>query len=416
MKNRAAAAPVEKMAHRLRLAFFPRYEGEERALHFRLVSLVLRVWGIALAAWFGGRILFFLTIGYQRGPSLSFEIFSILFSILALGLGYLLANRQHLLASGYLLATAAWFYPNLNGVLNPSELYLIGPVSIVAVFIAGAIISPAAGYLYAAASVASSVVVFLIAPLDANANATSLGGAGLSGIVFLVVQTAILFFAAAMIYAYSTNAHAAIQRLNRQARQMTELAHTDSLTGLANRRWLLELLEREFLRARRYRRPLTLIYFDLDGFKEVNDGFGHLFGDGLLRSAARSLQAVLRAADLLARFGGDEFAVLLPETDLAGADKVVGKLRRALQSTTRPYGTALPPLAFSAGICQLGEADRTIDDLILRADEAQYLAKSSGRGETRTEVDLGRPAVQATATSQAVEARRESGDGPDSSD
>lgn len=403
------------MAHRLRLTFFPRYEGEERALHFRLVYLVLRVWGIALAAWFGGRFLLFLTIGSQRGPRLSFEIFSILFSILALGLGYLLANRQHLRASGYLLATAAWFYPNLNGVLNPSELYLIGPVSIVAVFIAGAIISPAAGYLYAAASVASSVVVFLIAPLDPNANATGLGGAGLSGIVFLVVQTAILFFAAAMMHAYSTNAHAAIQRLNRQALQMTELAHTDSLTGLANRRWLLELLEREFLRARRYRRPLTLIYFDLDGFKEVNDGFGHLFGDGLLRSAARSLQAVLRAADLLARFGGDEFAVLLPETDLAGADKVVGKLRRALLSTTQPYGTALPPLTFSAGICQLRDADRTIDDLILRADEAQYLAKSSGRGETRTEVDLGRPPVQATATSQAVEARRESGDGPDSS-
>jgi diguanylate cyclase (GGDEF)-like protein len=402
------------MAQRLRRAFFPRYEGEERALHFRLIHLVLRVWGIALAAWFLGRFLLYLTIGYQRGPSLSFEIFSILFSILALGVGYLLANRQHLLASGYLLATAAWFYPTLNGILNPSELYLIGPVSIVAVFIAGAILSPAAGYLYAAASVISAVAVFVMAPVEAGA--TALGLAETSGIVFLVVQTAILFFAAAMMHAYSTNAHGAIQRLNRQTLQMTELAHTDSLTGLANRRWLLELLEREFLRARRYRRPLSLIYLDLDGFKEVNDGFGHLFGDGLLRSAARSMQAVLRAADMLARIGGDEFAILLPETDLAGADKVVVKLRRALLSTTRPYGTALPPLTFSAGICQLREADRTIDDLILRADEAQYLAKSGGRGETRTEIDLGRPAAtQAAAASPAVESSRESGDGPDPS-
>jgi diguanylate cyclase (GGDEF)-like protein len=399
------------MAHRLRQAFYPRYEGEERALHYRLVYLVLRVWGIALAAWFGGRFLLYLTIRFQRGPSLAFEVFSILFSILALGLGYLLANRQHILASGYLLATAAWFYPTLNGMLNPSELYLIGPVAIVAVFIAGAIVSPAAGYLYAAASVVSSVAIFLVAPLGASA--TSLDAEGNYGIVFLVVQTAILFFAAAMMHAYSSNAHAAIQRLNRQALQMTELAHTDSLTGLANRRWLLELLEREFLRARRYRRPLTLIYLDLDGFKEVNDGFGHLFGDGLLRSAARSMQAALRAADLLARIGGDEFAVLLPETDLAGADKVVGKLRRALLSTTRPYGTALPPLTFSAGICQLREPDRTIDDLILRADEAQYLAKSFGRGETRTEIDLGRPPAGAATISQAVEATSESGDGPD---
>lgn len=402
------------MAHRLRRAFFPRYEGEERALHFRLIYLVLRMWSIALAVWFIGRFLLYLAIGFNRGPSSSFEIFSILFSILALGLGYLLATRQHLLSSGYLLATAALFYPTLNGVLSPSELYLIGPVAIVAVFVAGAIISPAAGYFYASAAVASAVMVYLRAPLESSV--LGLGLTETAGVVFLVVQTAILFFSAAMIHAYSANAHGAIQRLNRQTLQMTELAHTDSLTGLANRRWLLELLEREFLRARRYQRPLTLVYLDLDGFKEVNDGFGHLFGDGLLRSAARSMQAVLRAADLLARIGGDEFAVLLSETDLAGADKVVAKLRRALLSTTRPYGTALPPLTFSAGICQLREDDRTIDDLILRADEAQYLAKSSGRGETRTEVDLGRAAAaQAAATSPAVEAPRESGDGPDPS-
>jgi diguanylate cyclase (GGDEF)-like protein len=399
------------MIYRLRRAFFPRYEGEERALHFRLVYLVLRVWSIALAVWFSARFLLFLTIGFQRGPTIGYEIFSIVFSILALGLGYLLANRQHLLGSGYLLATAGWVYPTLNGLVNPSELFLIGPVAVVAVFIAGAIISPAAGYLYATVSVASSVVVFGLAELQAGP--LTLGASEVAGFVFLVVQAAILFFAAAMIHAYSGNAHAAIERLNRSTQQMTELAHTDSLTGLANRRWLLELLEREFLRARRYDRPLSLIYLDLDGFKEVNDGFGHLFGDGLLRSAARSMQAVLRAADLLARIGGDEFAVLLPETDLAGADKVTGKLRRALASTTRPYGTALPPLTFSAGICQMREADRTIDDLILRADEAQYLAKSAGRGETRTEVDLGRPTARAAAASPAVGAPHGAGNDPD---
>jgi diguanylate cyclase (GGDEF)-like protein len=398
------------MLERLRRAFLPRYEGEERALHFRLISLVLRVWVIALAAWFIGRFLLFLTIGYERGPSVSFEIFSILFSFLALGLGYLLAHRQHLLASGYLLATAGWFYPTLYGILNPAELYVLGPVAIVAVIIAGAIISPAAGYFYAAISVASAVAVFLRAPVEGGGSIVTLATA--SGIVFLVVQTAILFFAAAMIHAYSANAHGAIQRLNRQTVQMTELAHTDSLTGLANRRWLLELLERDPARPPP---PSAMVYLDLDGFKEVNDGFGHLFGDGLLRSAARSMQAVLRAADLLARIGGDEFAVLLPETDLAGADKVVGKLRRALTSTTRPYGTALPPLSFSAGICQLGEADRTIDDLILRADEAQYLAKSGGRGETRTEVDLARPPSRVAARSGALETPHESADGPDPS-
>jgi diguanylate cyclase (GGDEF)-like protein len=399
------------MVEQLRRAFFPRYEGEERALHFRLIFLVLRVWTIALGIWFTGRIVLYLTIGFQRGPSLSFEVFSVLFSFLALGLGYLLARRDHLLASGYLLATAGWFYPTLNGFLNPGELILIGPVAVVAVLIAGAIVSPAAGYLFASASVASSLAIFLSATGGLAAGQSSTFGG-----VWLVVQSAILYFAAAVMHAYSTNAHRAIQRLNRQTKQMTELAHTDSLTGLANRRWLLELLEREFLRARRYRRPLSLIYLDLDGFKEVNDAFGHLFGDGLLRSAARSMQAVLRAADMLARIGGDEFAVLLPETDLTGAEKVAGKLRRALQATTRPYGTALPPLSFSAGICQMQESDRTIDDLILRADEAQYLAKGAGRGETRSEADLGRAVPAPPAASEPVELPRESADGPDAHD
>ncbi|MBF8256529.1 MAG: hypothetical protein HW375_1436, partial [Anaerolineales bacterium] len=201
------------MAHRLRRAFFPRYEGEERALHFRLIYLVLRMWSIALAVWFVGRFLLYLAIGFNRGPSASFEIFSILFSILALGLGYLLATRQHLLSSGYLLATAALFYPTLNGVLSPSELYLIGPVAIVAVFIAGAIISPAAGYFYASAAVASAVMVYLRAPLESST--LGLGVTQTAGVVFLVVQTAILFFAAAMIHAYSANAHGAILKLNR---------------------------------------------------------------------------------------------------------------------------------------------------------------------------------------------------------
>jgi diguanylate cyclase (GGDEF)-like protein len=191
-----------------------------------------------------------------------------------------------------------------------------------------------------------------------------------------------------LLHAFTGEAQRTIVQLNRQAAQMTELAHTDPLTGLANRRWLLELLEREFLRARRHRRPLSLIYLDLDGFKLVNDRFGHLFGDGILRSAARSMQAMLRGSDLLARIGGDEFAVLLPETDLAGAEKVAAKIHRALAASTRPYGAELPPLSFSAGICQLQEGDRTIDDILVRADDAQYLAKAVGPGTIRTQAAL----------------------------
>jgi len=397
------------MIERLRRALLPRYEGEQRLLHLRLVSLVLRVWGVTLAVWFGLRLLLYLTIGFVRGPTLGHELFSLVFSFAALGIGYLLYTRKRSIAAGYTLATAAWLYPTLTGLAFPSEVVLIGPVSVVAVFIAASIVGPGAGYLFAAACIGSQVAVFLAAqrtlgpsalPLDPNA-----------AFIFIIVQASIVLFAAGLLHATSRHVHRAIERLDQQAAQMTELAHTDSLTGLANRRWLLELLEREFLRARRYQRPLSLIYIDLDGFKAVNDAFGHLFGDGLLRSAARSMQAVLRATDLLARIGGDEFAVLLPETDLVGADKVVAKLRRALLSTTRPYGAALPPLTFSAGTCQLRDADRTIDDLILRADEAQYLAKAAGRGVTRSEADLRRAPAAAKTPAAAHQPH-----GPDARD
>ena len=393
----------------LRRPFLPHYEGEERALHLRLAHLTLRAWAITLAVWFVARLVLYLTIGYVRDPGPAAEVLSLLYSIVAIGLGYALARRERILVAGYLMATAILLYPTVDGWLFPTEPLLLTPVAVVAVFIASAVVSPAAGYLYAFGGLGANLYAWSQAARIPAQAGTAFDT--ISGTLFLVLQTAVLFFAAALLHVYASQARRAMAQLNRQAEQMTELAHTDSLTGLANRRWLLELLEREFQRARRYHRPLSLIYLDLDGFKEVNDAFGHLFGDGLLRSAARSMQAVLRTADFIARIGGDEFAVLLPETGIAGAEKVVGKLRRAMHSTTRPYGASLPPLSFSAGICQLRKEDRTIDDLLARADDAQYLAKGAGRGETRTETDLAQ-----ASPAPAGEPPRESVDGPDAGD
>ena len=160
------------------------------------------------------------------------------------------------------------------------------------------------------------------------------------------------------------------------------------MTGLANRRWLMEQLGRGVLRARRYRRPLSLLYLDLDGFKAINDRFGHLFGDEVLTSAGRAMKAVLRSTDLLARIGGDEFVVLLPETAIEGAYNVTAKLRKALTSYGQQLGPAVPMLSFCAGVSQLHPDDTTIDDILSRADEAQYLAKGTGPGHTRSEKEL----------------------------
>jgi len=157
----------------------------------------------------------------------------------------------------------------------------------------------------------------------------------------------------------------------------------------------MEQLGREFSRARRYRRPLSLLYLDLDGFKAINDRFGHLFGDEVLTGVGRAMKAVLRSTDLLARIGGDEFVVLLPETGIEGAHNVIAKLRKALAAYGQQLGPAVPPLSFCAGVSQLRQDDATIDDILSRADEAQYLAKGTGPGHTRSEKELV-PPPQAT--------------------
>jgi diguanylate cyclase (GGDEF)-like protein len=177
---------------------------------------------------------------------------------------------------------------------------------------------------------------------------------------------------------------------------MATLANTDPLTGLANRRRLMEQFEREFRRALRYGRPLSLVYLDLDGFKTINDHFGHMFGDEVLQGVGKSMLAVLRATDLLARVGGEEFALLLPETGMEGASNVANKLRRALNAYSAQLGPAVPPLTFSAGISQLHDADSSFEDMLARADAAQYLAKTSGKAQARTERDL--PAIESAAT------------------
>jgi len=164
-------------------------------------------------------------------------------------------------------------------------------------------------------------------------------------------------------------------------------ALTDPLTGLANRRQLIDLMQREFNRARRYRRPLGLLYLDLDGFKAINDRFGHMFGDEILRNVATTLRAVLRSTDLLARIGGDEFAVLLPETPIPGVENVATKLHRALASYSQRLGPAVTPLTFCVGASQLSDNDASIDDLLTRADNALLEAKNDTPGTTHTQLD-----------------------------
>jgi diguanylate cyclase (GGDEF)-like protein len=160
----------------------------------------------------------------------------------------------------------------------------------------------------------------------------------------------------------------------REARQLADL---DALTGLHNRRFFHETLAREVARAQRYDRQLALIVFDLDDFKAINDRIGHLAGDAVIAEAAERVRDVVRSADIACRVGGDEFAVILPESTLADADQLYRRLQGALSA--RPIGQA-GRLSFSAGVAELKPEDDTTV-FFERADEALYSAKERGKAQ-----------------------------------
>jgi diguanylate cyclase (GGDEF)-like protein len=180
-------------------------------------------------------------------------------------------------------------------------------------------------------------------------------------------------------------------RMERDLRQTTEalkdanaglkrLANTDVLTGLANRRRFMEVLEGEIERAERYDRALSLVLLDMDHFKQVNDTHGHAGGDQVLRAAAAILQSVCRDVDLAARVGGEEFAILLPETDAPGAEKLAERARAKIAGGHHraPSGAGFR-VTVSAGVSTFGEDITSGEELLQAADDALYRAKAEGR-------------------------------------
>jgi diguanylate cyclase (GGDEF)-like protein len=163
------------------------------------------------------------------------------------------------------------------------------------------------------------------------------------------------------------------ERLLEQAFRLEELATTDSLTGVFNRRKFNEIVTAEIERARRYGTPLSFLILDIDFFKRVNDTLGHEAGDQVLVALAGLLRAALRAVDSLARWGGEEFVVLLPEIESAGAARLAGRLRDAVHEAGLAGGVTV-----SFGVAQW-RPDETADELFARADKALYRAKDLGR-------------------------------------
>ena len=160
---------------------------------------------------------------------------------------------------------------------------------------------------------------------------------------------------------------------------LIQLARHDPLTGAANRRYFFERAEQEFMRSRRYQQPLSVNLIDVDYFKKINDQYGHAAGDEVLKHLSLNIRSMLRDADLFARIGGEEFAILMPHTSLIGAHQLAERLRQVTTEKALPCSDQLLHIRFSAGVTQLKAEDQSIEDCIRRADDAMYQAKKNGR-------------------------------------
>lgn len=174
-----------------------------------------------------------------------------------------------------------------------------------------------------------------------------------------------------------------IEQINltlRRAFEREQLAsRTDSLTGVFNRRYFFELLGYEFAASRRYERPLSLVMFDVDFLKKINDTYGHQVGDELLKKAAEVVRGELRTSDVLARYGGDEFVILLSSSDERDASLLLERIYREIQSAYIRVDERKLGIAISAGIASLQPEMEKVDQLVMQADRALYAAKNSGR-------------------------------------
>lgn len=176
-------------------------------------------------------------------------------------------------------------------------------------------------------------------------------------------------------------------RLKAENRKLEQLSLIDPLTGVANRRAFDTIIGKEWNRATRSGKPVSLLFIDIDYFKLYNDLYGHQQGDDALRQAASAMsRTLLRAEDLLARYGGEEFAVILPDTDIEGAVVLAQALRESIASIKLPHkGSAISPyLSISVGCaCMLPAAGGTYGELVQAADKALYAAKEKGRNRVQ---------------------------------
>jgi len=162
--------------------------------------------------------------------------------------------------------------------------------------------------------------------------------------------------------------------------KMHDMANIDAHTKIFNKKYSLEYLDNEFIRCRSLKKPLSIILFDLDHFKKINDTHGHVAGDFILEESCRVLkEKVIRGVDIFGRFGGEEFLVILPDTKLQAACSLAERIRNVIEDHDFVYEDKSISLTLSLGVTELNTSVETAQSLLKRADHALYNAKNSGR-------------------------------------
>jgi diguanylate cyclase (GGDEF)-like protein len=167
-----------------------------------------------------------------------------------------------------------------------------------------------------------------------------------------------------------------LSELRKALRVNQELARVDYVSGAASVRYFYELTQSEISRSQRTKHPLTLVYIDIDNFKNINDRLGHIIGDKVLRTVTQSIQRQVRPADILARLGGDEFALLLPETGGEEAKQVIGRIHSSLLNEMLSNGWMV---TFSIGVVTFLQLPKSVDEMVKQADGLMYTVKTGSK-------------------------------------
>lgn len=237
------------------------------------------------------------------------------------------------------------------------------------IFVAYILNGSSIGMLFTIASIA--IILCSNFLLDLQLSQTAIN----SGVLGLIIGSFLSRFYSNKITDYE-------KCLQKKNADLKVLASTDSLTGIMNKRAFNEISEHYFKSAQRDNNSLTLMLLDLDHFKKINDSYGHKAGDLVLTSFVKVIESLLRKSDILARIGGEEFAILLFETQTDGAFTLAEKIRKSVKNTSNNFEGQEFFVTTSIGISQNNVIDTAFDDIFIRTDKALYQAKSQGRDQT----------------------------------